>query len=168
MRTYLRNNYNIYSKLTVIPCSADFSKIYLLPNKKLYKNEIKKICYIGSVGKIYLIKEILTFFKLINFENKFKLKLIVNQPDEAKKIYKKIYKNNFRKNKKIINLPHEQIASNISDCHLLISFIKNGFSKLASSPTKISQALSMGLPIICNQGIGDDQILKKKKVVDVC
>lgn len=165
MKNYIKDNYNKNSNITVIPCSSDFSKIYSLSNKKISKNQIKKICYVGSVGKMYLIKEILIFFKYINFENNFQLKLIVNQPDKAKRIYKKVYKNKISKNIKILSLPHEKISSNISDCHLLLSFIRNGFSKIASSPTKISEALSMGIPIICNKGVGDDQMLKKKNLL---
>ena len=38
---------------------------------------------------------------------------------------------------------------------LSLSFIKPCYSKQASSPTKIAEALASGLPIISNGGIGD-------------
>ena len=34
-------------------------------------------------------------------------------------------------------------------------FIKDSFSKKASSPIKYAEALAMGKPVICNNGVGD-------------
>jgi glycosyltransferase involved in cell wall biosynthesis len=36
-----------------------------------------------------------------------------------------------------------------------IFFIKPGFSKKATSPTKAGEMMAMGIPIICNDKIGD-------------
>src|SRR5205085_3401203 len=36
-----------------------------------------------------------------------------------------------------------------------ISFIKPVYSKLSSSPTKLGEVLSMGIPVIVNSGVGD-------------
>jgi glycosyltransferase involved in cell wall biosynthesis len=36
-----------------------------------------------------------------------------------------------------------------------IFFIKPSFSKQGSSPTKLGEMLSMGIPVICNAGVGD-------------
>jgi hypothetical protein len=36
-----------------------------------------------------------------------------------------------------------------------ISFIKPVFSKISSSPTKLGEVLSMGIPVIVNAGVGD-------------
>jgi glycosyltransferase involved in cell wall biosynthesis len=48
---------------------------------------------------------------------------------------------------------------------LSLSFIKPCYSKLASSPTKIAEALASGLPIISNDGIGDlDAMIEGDKV----
>ena len=45
-----------------------------------------------------------------------------------------------------------------------ISFIKNKFSRIAMSPTKMFESFAMGIPFICNSGIGDvDEIIKKNK-----
>jgi glycosyltransferase involved in cell wall biosynthesis len=45
-----------------------------------------------------------------------------------------------------------------------VFFIKPTFSKSASSPTKMGELLSMGVPIITNTGIGDvDAIVKETK-----
>jgi hypothetical protein len=36
-----------------------------------------------------------------------------------------------------------------------ISFIKPVYSKISSSPTKLGEVLSMGIPVISNSGVGD-------------
>ena len=36
-----------------------------------------------------------------------------------------------------------------------LSFIKPVYSKISSSPTKIGEVLSVGIPIIANSGVGD-------------
>jgi hypothetical protein len=43
----------------------------------------------------------------------------------------------------------------ISLSQVSIFFIKPVFSKKASSPTKMGEVMGMGIPIICNKGIGD-------------
>ena len=43
-----------------------------------------------------------------------------------------------------------------------VNYIKNGFPRIAQSPTRTNEFLSMGVPIITNNNIGDlDEILKK-------
>ena len=51
-------------------------------------------------------------------------------------------------------VPGYIMLSNVSVC-----FIKPVFSKRASSPTKQAEILSMGIPLICNAGIGDADLL---------
>jgi glycosyltransferase involved in cell wall biosynthesis len=43
--------------------------------------------------------------------------------------------------------------------HLSLFFIKPAYSKIASSPTKMGEVLAMGLPIIANKGVGDNDYL---------
>ena len=43
-----------------------------------------------------------------------------------------------------------------------IFFILPVFSKKASSPTKMGEIMSLGVPIICNSGVGDvDEIMNE-------
>jgi hypothetical protein len=49
----------------------------------------------------------------------------------------------------------------ISLCNASVFFIRNTYSKKASSPTKLGEIMSMGLPVVCNAGIGDvDEIVR--------
>jgi glycosyltransferase involved in cell wall biosynthesis len=43
-----------------------------------------------------------------------------------------------------------------------IFFIRPTYSKMASSPTKQGEIMAMGLPIVCNSGVGDtDEIVRQ-------
>jgi glycosyltransferase involved in cell wall biosynthesis len=48
-----------------------------------------------------------------------------------------------------------------------IAFYKPGFSKLATSPVKVSEYLACGLPMIMNAGIGDSDALAEEFKVGV-
>src|SRR6476661_5809036 len=43
-----------------------------------------------------------------------------------------------------------------------VSFIKPVYSKISSSPTKLGEVLSMGIPVICNSGVGDVESTVKR------
>jgi hypothetical protein len=58
-----------------------------------------------------------------------------------------------------IDLPRYLLVSSIS-----IFFIKNTFSKKASSPTKHAELMGLGIPVISNFGVGDlDLIINTTK-----
>ena len=58
-----------------------------------------------------------------------------------------------------LEVPTALMLSSVS-----IFFIKPVFSKKASSPTKLAETLSMGIPVICNSGIGDmDNMMEEGK-----
>src|SRR4029079_5412451 len=48
-----------------------------------------------------------------------------------------------------------------------VFFIKPTFSKKASSPTKMGEALAMGIPVICNAGIGDASSIIKNPATGI-
>jgi hypothetical protein len=41
-------------------------------------------------------------------------------------------------------------------------FIRPTYSKLASSPTKQAEIMAMGVPLVCNAGVGDTDTLVNK------
>jgi len=51
-----------------------------------------------------------------------------------------------------IEVPQLLKASDVN-----ISFIRPVYSKISSSPTKLGEVLSMGIPVIANAGVGDVQ-----------
>jgi hypothetical protein len=51
--------------------------------------------------------------------------------------------------------PRSEVPSVIKASDINISFIRPVYSKISSSPTKLGEVLSMGIPVICNSGVGD-------------
>lgn len=58
-----------------------------------------------------------------------------------------------------------EVASFLSAADLGIAFYRPGTSRLGTSPVKVSEYLSCGLPIVINAGIGDsDQLAMRERV----
>ena len=57
---------------------------------------------------------------------------------------------------------HHEMPSYMSLFTCAIFFILPAYSKKASSPTKQGELMSMGIPIICNDGVGDTADLIRK------
>ena len=56
---------------------------------------------------------------------------------------------------RIIAAERNEIPPLLLTSHASIFFIRPGFAKKASSPTKLGESLAIGIPIICNSGVGD-------------
>jgi glycosyltransferase involved in cell wall biosynthesis len=53
----------------------------------------------------------------------------------------------------------KELPSLLNLCQASVFFIKPAYSKIASSPTKLGELMSMGIPVICNSGVGDTEDL---------
>ena len=63
---------------------------------------------------------------------------------------------------KIVSATRERMPLFLSICNAGIFFIKNSWSKKASSPTKLGEWMAMGKPVVCNSGIGDiDKLMQE-------
>ncbi len=102
-----------------------------------------------------MLDEMLAFFKQIKEEYSTALFLFIthSHPDQ---IYSKAAALGISGSDLIIkeasrrDVPRLVKASDIN-----ISFIKPTYSKISSSPTKLGEVLSMGIPVIANSGVGD-------------
>jgi glycosyltransferase involved in cell wall biosynthesis len=62
-----------------------------------------------------------------------------------------------------------ELPSLLSVSDATVYFITPSFSKIASSPTKKAELLCMGIPTICNDGVGDtSKIMEENKSGFVC
>lgn len=151
--------------ISVIPCCTD-EKLFDPNNiKSLSKNlDIKNddfvISYVGSIGTWYMLDEMLDFFIVLQ-KNRANAKFLFITKDNPSNIYQKAKEKKIDVNKIIIQAsPRELMPSYISLSHFSIFFILPVYSKKASSPTKMGEIMSLGVPIICNKGVGDvDEIM---------
>jgi glycosyltransferase involved in cell wall biosynthesis len=158
-------------KISVIPCCADLNHfsnenvettlLTQLQNKFPQLQNKFVLSYVGSLGTWYMADEMLDFFKTLS-QITDSIFLIITK-DSKELVYRAAKKHNVDVNKLLIvsssraDMPY-YIA--LSDASLF--FIKPSFSKSASSPTKMGELLSMGVPVITNAGVGDvDSIIKE-------
>ena len=158
--------------ISVIPCCADLNHFNY---EKVDENQILKtnlgipeenqvICYLGSVGTWYMMEEMLDYFKvhLAKFPNSTFLWIT---KDSAGAIISKAKERGIESNIVIKASERNELTRFLSICAASIFFIKPLYSKKASSPTKMAELLGMGIPLICNSGVGDtDEIVRKEEV----
>ena len=170
---------DLSKKINVIPCCVDTShfdrKSVNRKDVDLWKSKLKIksgdyiISYLASLSTWYLPEEMLRFF--LQFRIKVPhAKFLIITTEEAQPFIKMAEK---------IGVPLDSLiftSSNRNDLPALLSlcnsslfFIKPAFSKIASSPTKLGELLSMGIPVICNTGIGDtDEMITKSQSGVIC
>lgn len=120
------------------------------------------ISYLGAIGTWYLLDDMLDFFK----------RFLQKYPDAIFLFISHELPENIKAAATKMGIPEQALrifAARRSEVPLLLSlsdislfFIKPAYSKKASSPTKQGEIMGMGIPIICNTGIGDtDSVIKK-------
>ena len=113
------------------------------------------LCYLGSIGTWYMLDEMLHFFKVLTREVEGACFLFITKED-PEIIYRKARAVNINSNQiRVIAAERTEIPLLLSLVDYSIFFIRPGYSKKASSPTKLAESLAMGIPVICNSGVGD-------------
>ncbi len=170
---------DLFHKITVIPCCVDvnhFDRTKIkIADTESWKSKLNIqsndyiLSYLGSLSTWYLPEEMLRFF--LRFKIKVpQAKFVIITTEDAHPFIKLAEK---------IGVPLDSLiftSSNRNDlpallslCNTSLFFIKPAFSKVASSPTKLGELLSMGIPVICNTGIGDtDEMIKKSQSGVIC
>ncbi len=153
------------SKITVIPCCVDLEKFN--PDKyskdqidtikeelNITSNEIV-LGYVGSIGTWYMLDEMLDFY--IVFREKYtSSKFLFITAENPNYILERAKTKGISEESIIIKKSaHNSVPSYMLTFDYSIFFIKSTFSKSASSPTKQAELMAMGIPIICNSGVGD-------------
>jgi glycosyltransferase involved in cell wall biosynthesis len=164
-REELINAYNVPGgKITVIPCCVDLNHFDYKKTDWRRVEEKKKqlgikegenvISYLGSLGGWYLEKEMIDFFVEMKKDDPGAKFLFITQ-DPQEKVFKAAAESGAEE-KDIIVQPalRNEVPFYLSMSDRCIFFIKDAYSKRASSPTKQGEIMAMGIPLICND-IGD-------------
>lgn len=158
----------------VIPCCADlqlFSPTAVSERKKQkLRNELhitKKqfvLSYLGSFGTWYMTEEMFDFFKVLHSFDSDAIFLCItaDEKDTIEQIArnKDIPLDSLR----VVAANREDVPAYASLSHWSIFFILPVYSKKASSPTKMGELLGLGIPLICNDGVGDVSAIMQKCV----
>ena len=160
--------------IEVIPCCVDierFDAAKIVAKEKedlqsklgILKSEFV-LTYLGSIGTWYMLDEMLDFFKVL-LKQKPNSKFLFITGENKEYILAKARKRAIPENKLVIvKIDYTEVPLYLSLSSYSIFFILPVFSKSASSPIKQGEIMSMGVPIICNSGVGDtDYVLNKYK-----
>ncbi|HMS51311.1 MAG: glycosyltransferase [Sphingobacteriales bacterium] len=159
--------------IEVIPCSVDmthFSRADIdTAAIKQVQTEVwgkqqqlqksgKILLYVGSIGTWYCLPEILAFYAQLLHQKKHiePWKMVFLTPDPPEIIYNEAKRQNIDAQNIFVKfVTRQHLPTWMAASHCALFFIKPVYSKIASSPTKHGELMSMGLPVICNTGVGD-------------
>lgn len=158
--------------IEVIPCCVDLELFNPATIDSVHQNELRSklhlsasdnvLGYVGSIGTWYMLDEMLDYFKiLLNKKPNSKFLFVTAEPKEM--ILKKAKEKDISKDSMVVvSCLHKEVPLYISLFDASIFFIIPSYSKKASSPTKQGEIMAMGIPLICNTGVGDTDLVVKK------
>lgn len=158
--------------IEVIPCCADFelfspekiNKQLLteLKNKFSIGNNDFVLSYLGSVSTWYRLEEMFRLFKFIQ-KKKGNAKFLFITADSHEPILNAAERTGIDKSNIIItSSARKDVPTNLALSQLSVFFYKDGFSRCAVSPTKQAEVMGMGIPHVCNTGVGDVETIVKE------
>ncbi|MBS1573224.1 MAG: glycosyltransferase family 4 protein [Bacteroidetes bacterium] len=161
----LVTNYSVSEdKISVIPCCVDLAhfdytkisedEINTLRQKHHIEKDDKILTYLGSLGGWYLTDEMLDFFKLLKEKKPASKFLFITQNKKEEVLSKAVPKGILENDIIVVPAGRNEVPGLLALSRWSIFFIKDAYSKKASSPTKQGEIMAMGIPIICND-IGD-------------
>lgn len=160
--------------IEVIPCCADLEHFKRESINELWAQKFRKdlgisqndfvLSYLGSIGTWYLLEEMLDFFVVLQ-EQKPEAKFLFITSEDPEYVKKAASDRGIAEDRLVIVYgKREEVPTLISLSQLSIFFIQPYFSKQGSSPTKHGEILGMGIPVVCNAGVGDvDEIVESTR-----
>jgi glycosyltransferase involved in cell wall biosynthesis len=152
-------------RITVIPCCVDLElfnpenntpeALDLLRKTLAIPSGTTVIGYVGSIGTWYMLDEMLDYFSIFQKENPKSIFLFVTGEPREKIVSLATEKGISAFSIIVTSTTHDQVPLHIALFDLSVFFIRPTYSKMASSPTKQGEIMAMGIPLICNTGVGD-------------
>lgn len=151
--------------ITVIPCCADLNLFKSEHIDQQERRSLKQqlgipddvfvLSYLGSIGTWYMPGEMMDFFKRLLIQKpEAKFLFITTEPREY--LVRLAAERGVLADKIITtHASHAKVPLYLSLSNWSIFFIKPVFSKMASSATKQGEIMGMGIPHVCNSGVGD-------------
>ncbi|MEK6281556.1 MAG: glycosyltransferase [Acidobacteriota bacterium] len=171
MRNWLvDHNLKAAEQIEVIPCCVDFARFdngieVQSVGEDSTANRRFEVVYAGSLGGLYLVEEMGRFFKSFKeyWPDGFLRILSVSPPEQAVAALKRAGLNEH--DFSIEAVSPAGVPAHLRRARLGISFRKASFAQIAASPTKIPEYLAVGLPVVCNEGIGDmDELVERERL----
>ena len=127
------------------------------------------LTYLGSISTWYMPDRMLDFFKILKSKKNNAKFLFITQENPLLLEDLARSKNISLSDLVFKSATRAELPTLLSISDATIYFITPSFSKIASSPTKKAELLCMGIPTICNDGVGDtSKIMEENKSGFVC
>jgi glycosyltransferase involved in cell wall biosynthesis len=149
----------------VVPCCADL-EVFKFRSADREKRRAQLnlqnslvLVYSGSIGGWYLSDRMADFYVALlrKWNNAHFLWLT---PGSAEIITELMTQRGIKPaNYTVQRVASEEVPSYLSASDVGIAFYRPGFSKLATSPVKVTEYLACGLPFVINAGVGDSESL---------
>lgn len=157
----------IRKDVTIIPCCVDTDRFRRLPAvaapERLKGRFV--IVYHGKIGSWYMFDEMLDFLRCARQAVSEAHLLVLTQTPE-RDFSRRIIDRRLEEDVSVLHPRFEDIPSYLSGCKAGLMFIQP-YRKFASSPIKLGECLSCGVPVVINAGIGDTEEFLSRHAVGV-
>jgi glycosyltransferase involved in cell wall biosynthesis len=150
--------------IVIIPCCADFQHFTMHgeARKQEFREslELQKetlvIGYLGSIGPMYKFESYARLVLMASLQHPNICGLVVTRNiGEASSVLNTLVKKADRNIFKIVSAEREAVPNFINAFDIMVNFLTVSYARIATSPTRNAESFACGVPVICNQGIGD-------------
>lgn len=151
--------------ITVIPCCADFEhfKSLAADERKSIRSELgialdtMVMSYLGSLGTVYLLDDMLRLFKTIAMRRDDVCLLLLTRDwsDDQEANLVRLEMKDLRDRIYVRAASRKEVPKLLGVSDIMLSFRRSTYSQMACSPTKLAEAFALGIPAISNSGVGD-------------
>lgn len=127
------------------------------------------LVYLGSLSTWYLPRQMFSFYK--SLERSIPgLRLLIVSGESPEPFLTMLKDEGIGDNQVIFtSSQRDELPALLSLAEFSICFYQTSFSRQATSPTKLAELMSMGIPIVCSDNVGDvNEILRKTGSGAVC
>lgn len=152
------------SHIQVIPCSVDThlfnpqnisaATLQALRRQLQIPLDAPVISYLGSVGTWYMIPELMRLMALYIQQNA-EAHVLCICPNGHAYITAQAQKQGIAHRLHVVAAQRAQVPAYLALSSVSAFFIRPSYSKISSSPTKQGEIMALGIPCICNSGVGD-------------
>ncbi len=157
------------ASVEVVPCCVDLARFAPSASARdRIRSEIGAgarpvIVYSGSLSGWYLVEEMARFVGALR-QRMGPLRWLVLSRSDTEELRQAAQRYGVPSEEVICRrVPPQEMPDWLAAGDLGLSLIKPCFSKLGSSPTKVAEYLGVGMPVLINAGIGDQEDLAREE-----